>query len=54
MWFKCGCEYYTVEKIVVVMDTPSSFIAHEYPLIGMEECLALLGCFSSPLSILTG
>jgi len=32
------------------MDTPSSFIPHEHPLVGMEECLDLLGQFSCLLS----
>jgi len=31
------------------MDTPSSFVPHEHPLVGVEECLDLLGHFSSPL-----
>jgi hypothetical protein len=36
----------------MVMDTPSSFIAHEHPVVGVEECLDLLGHFSCLLSCL--
>jgi len=28
------------------MDTPSSFIPHEHPVVSVEECLDLLGHFS--------
>jgi len=38
------------EKCVVVMDTPSSFIPHEHPLVGVKECLDLLGHFYCLLS----
>jgi hypothetical protein len=34
------------------MDTPSTFIPHELPLVGVEECLDLLDHFSSFLSCL--
>jgi len=32
------------------MDTPCSFISPEHPLMGVEECLDLLGHFSCLLS----
>jgi len=35
---------------MVVMDTPSSFIPHEHPMVGMKECLVLLGNFYHLLS----
>jgi hypothetical protein len=41
------------EKGVVVMDTPTSFIPHEHPLVDVE-CLDLLGHFSHLLSYYTG
>jgi len=32
------------------MDTLSSFISHEHPLVGVEKCLDMLGHFSCLLS----